>query len=271
MNKIHRLDLHLLRNTEHFQFMYEFKDDITGYTSEIAGIADLFPLFESTFQREDDAIGVEQGSIKTEAIKASNAKRDRIWRALKHRIESAVLSPFAEEVESGEVLKRIFNSYGNLPRKPVNVKSTDILTLTEELLTTKYAPHLQVVNATGLVEELKNENDYYISSVSDRNSELASRTKRQAGRIRTELDPVYNQMIETINASITLNIAPPDVDKFVKEHNNRIKTYKTSIAVRKTWSKKARQKKEQITDGVPTFVETHNHASPPTTINSIHD
>lgn len=252
MNKILNLDLHLLRNGEYYEFMYEFRRSISDYTCETLGLADKYPLFDALFSNLEAAIRAEQGSRKTVTIKASNQKRDRIWKAMRYRIVSAVMSPFPEEVKSGEIIKRLFDSYGYLPRKTAMAKSGSLLSLTEELLNAENAHHLEVVNLTAMANELKKENDNYLAAMNDRNAELAGRTKRQAGRKRAELDPVYHQMVGSINATLTLNLAQPEAATFVKEHNTRIKNYKTSLAARKTWRKKARQEKAN------TPVETPN-------------
>lgn len=243
MNKLELFFTGSLRNAEHFQFMTEFKTAINVYTPEILGVKDLLPPFQVALDKENVALKIEQGSAKSELAETFDKLRDKIWKSAWLRIESAVLSPLEEEVESGYVIKRIFEVYGDIRRHPVNQESGEMSNLVGDLLKPENATHLQTIHLDKIIPELKKANDQYIQIVSDRNVEVAGRESGNVKEARMEVDPLYVLMVETINASIILKTAKPETAKFVDEHNNRVKVYQATLAARETVNKKTVNKK----------------------------
>lgn len=243
MNKLELFFTGSLRNAEHFQFMTEFKTAINVYTPEILGVKDLLPPFQVALDKENVALKIEQGSAKSELAETFDKLRDKIWKSAWLRVESAVLSPLEEEVESGYVIKRIFEVYGDIRRHPVNQESGEMSNLVSDLLKPENATHLQTIHLDKIITELKKANDQYIQIVSDRNVEVAARESGNVKEARMEVDPLYVLIVETINASIILKTAKPETAKFVDEHNNRVKVYQATLAARETVNKKTVNKK----------------------------
>lgn len=238
MNKLVTFYPNLLHNAEHYQFMVETKASIDAYTAEALGITSFVSKFAEALARENAALKVEKGSALSENAQKSDISRDRIWKSSDYRIKSALLSPLPDEVESAIVIKRIFDIYGDIRKHPNNKESAEMSNLVEDLLKPENAIHLKNVNLHRIIQEMKKQNDKYISIVSDRNVEVTSRDSGNVKAVRLEVDPVYDEIVETINATITLKLARPEVAKFVEEHNQRIKVYETTLHARETINKK---------------------------------
>lgn len=238
MNKLEIFYPNLLHNAEHYQFMVETKAFIDTYTAETLGITNFFPSFIEALARENAALKVEKGSALSEDAQKCEISRDKTWKSSDYRIKSALLSPLPEEVESAKVLKRIFDVYGDIRRHPNNQESAEMSNLVEDLLKPENAPHLKNVNLHRVIQEMKKQNEKYIAIVSDRNVEVSNRESGDVKAARMEVDPVYEEIVETINATITLKLARPEVAKFVEEHNQRIKVYETTLRARETNNKK---------------------------------
>jgi hypothetical protein len=243
MNKLELFYVADLRNAEHFQFMTEFKTAIGSYTAETLGVKDLLPPFLIALEKENLALKIEQGSAKSEAALNLDKLRDKIWKSAWLRIESAMLSPLEDEVESGNVIRRVFEVYGDIRRHPLNQESGEMSNLVDDLLKPENATHLQNIHLDKIVPELKKANDQYIQIVSDRNVEVSGRESGNTKAARLEVDPLYELIVETINASITLKTAKPETGKFVDEHNQRVKVYQATLAARETNNKKTPGKK----------------------------
>lgn len=243
MNKLEHFFTGSLRNAEHFQFMTEFKTAVVSYKAETLGVKDLLPPFQAALDKENIALKIEQGSAKSEVALSLDVYRDQIWKSGWLRIESALLSPLPQEVDSAIVLKRIFEVYGDIRRHPVNQESGEMTNLVSDLLKPENAKHLQQVHLDKIIPELKKANDQYIQVVSDRNVELSSRESGNTKAARMEVDPLYDLIVESINASIILKTAKPETAKFVEEHNQRVKVYQATLAARETNNKKVAEKK----------------------------
>lgn len=244
MKKLELFYVHDLRNAEHFQFMTEVNTAIGSYTAEVLGVKELLPPFQTALEKENIALNVELGSAKSEVALNFDRFRDKFWKCSDLRIVSALLSPDEVEVESGKVIRRIFNIYGDIRRHPLNQESGEMTNLVSDLLKPENATHLQNIHLDKIIPELRKANNQYIETVSDRNVEVSERESGDVKAARMEVDPIYNLIVETINATITLNTAKPETARFVDEHNNRVKVYQATLAARETANKKTAGKKQ---------------------------
>jgi hypothetical protein len=238
MNKIESLYLHGLRNNEHFQFMTDFDVLVTNIQPAELGIEGLYPTFKTALQTEDATMRTELGSARSKTIEELDSMRDRTYKAMVVRTNATLLSPIEAEAESARLVKRIFDLYGDVRALSYNEESAAISNLISDLLLPVNAAHLGQMGMTHWANELKNQNDQFQSEFNRRNTELAGRESGDVRGIRIEIDPIYNQMIEKINASIILEVAKPVVSRFVDELNEKIKYYQTTLAARSGRSKK---------------------------------
>jgi hypothetical protein len=244
MNKISIFSPSALRNAEHYQFMSETKAAVESITAATLGVTGVFPLFLELFNKENVVIKVESGSAFSEIIHDYDFLRDRTWRSSDLRIDSALLSPLAVEVESAKVIRRIFDVYGDIRKHPYNQESAEMSNLVEDLLKPANTTHLVNIHLDAVIAEMKKENDNFIQITKDRSTELAARSSANVKAIRLEFDPVYEEMIDVINATIILKQAKPEVEKFVNEHNDRIRAYELTITVREALNAKDKEEKK---------------------------
>lgn len=234
MNKISTFNLHPLRNGEHYQFMSYLDAAIKKYAADVLGLKDVYPIFVSALAKENNALKIEQGSGITPEVSDGDKTRDRTWRCAELRIESALISPITEEVESAMVIKRIFDNYGDIRKHPIDQESGEMTNFVEDLMKPANVSHLQNVHLTNIIPLMDSENKDVIERSDDRNIEIAKRNGDNVKVTRAEVDPIYNEMVEIINASITLKLAKPETENFVNELNTRIKDYEAVIAARET-------------------------------------
>jgi len=232
MNKIESFSLHNLHNNEHFQFMTDLDKLIILYLAAELGIDSLYTAFKSALTAEDTAIRIELGSIKSKTIEQLDKLRDRILTAITLRIKSALLSPFDDEIESSEVLMRVIDLYGDVRNISYNEESAAITNLVNNMQTRTNITHATKVGITTWVAELKRVNEQFMVIFNERNTELSVRDSGDVRSARKQLDPIYEQLVEKINATIVLETAKPVVASFVGEHNQKIEYYRTTLAAR---------------------------------------
>jgi hypothetical protein len=232
MNKIESFSLHNLHNNEHFQFMTDFDKLIILYLATELGIDNLYPAFKSALTAEDIAIRIELGSLKSKTIEQLDKLRDRIWNAILLRIKSTLLSPFDDEIESAEALIRVVDLYGDVRIISYNEESAAITNLVNNMQTRTNMAHAAKVGITNWVTELNRVNEQFMVIFNERNAELSIRDSGDVRSERKQLDPIYEQLVEKINATIVLETAKPIVAAFVDEHNQKIEYYRTTLATR---------------------------------------
>lgn len=232
MQKIDSIALTRFRNNEHFQFMTDVDQLITTSQPAELGIEQLYPVFKTTFTAEDAAMRAEFGSLKSKSIEELDNLRDKTWQAILLRVKAAQLSPFANEVESAEVIMRIVDRYGDVRPVSYNEETTAITNLVTDLLLPANAEYLNKVAIQRWVPELKSQNEQFQTVFNERNTELSDRVSGDVKAIRIQIDPIYEKLIERINATIVMEIAKPSAISFVNQLNEKIKYYKTTLAAR---------------------------------------
>jgi len=237
MQKIESIALTRLRNNEHFQFMTDVDHLITTSQPAELGIENQYPAFKTAFTAEDVTMRAEFGSLKSKSIEELDNLRDQTWQAILLRVKSAQLSPFANEVESGEVIMRIIDRYGDVRAISYNEETTGITNLVTDLLLPANAEHLNKVAIQRWVPELKSQNEQFQAVFNDRNTELSDRISGDVKAIRMQIDPIYEKLMERINATIVMEIAKPAAISFVSQLNEKIKYYKTTLAARSSRAK----------------------------------
>lgn len=238
MEQIIDFTLRPLRNNEHYQFMSDLSKMITATTPETLGVVNQFPAFTAVLSKEGIAIGVEDGSSLSKKVNLLDIRRDNTWSAINSRIKSTLTSPIDDEVESAALLERLMNQHGNVRELPYNEETAAVKSLVKDLQGETYAPHVAQTGLTSWVEALKTQNDEFATTFDLRNSELAGRPNGNVKSVRQELDPLYDKIVDRINAAITLEIAADGVETFVSELNEKISYYQNTLAIRSGRSQK---------------------------------
>lgn len=251
MIKIEAISLARLRHNEHHQFMSDFNALITKHTATELGIDSEVPEFNTSIGVQETAMRMEMGSSKSKSIEQLDLVRDKTWNAINLKVKATILSPFADEVASAEVIMRIIDNFGDIRSQSYNEESTSMTNLLTSLMLRTNASHLQKIGITAWVAEMKKQNDEFQAAFNERNTEYAGRENGDVRITRKAIDPIYNRIVDKINASVILGVAKPAVATFVGEVNEMISYYKTTIAARNGRSKeKENDEKPSTSDAV---------------------
>lgn len=244
MTRIDPFNPYSLRNNEHFQFMTEVDQLVTAVPAGLLPVDEVYPKFKAALTTEDEVLRVDQGSLKTKTLNEIDARRDSIWSASRGRVEATLLSPMAEEAESAQVVMRIFDLYGNVRQMGKAEETSALTNLVGDLLLPANEVHLNRLGIQSWVVALKNENDQFQSVTQERVTEFAGRESADVRAVRLMVDPIYQELVDTVNAAIILKLATPEAKTFVAKLNVVIKSYKTLQAAR-TGRKEANKQAEE--------------------------
>ena len=113
---------------------------------------------------------------------------------------NAALKHFSEEVRSAAArLKILFDTYGEVARKPLNEQTSAVYNILQELKG-KYAPDTALVGISSWVSELEVRNNAFADLMRERFDETAARTDIVLKEARTEVDNAYFAIRERVNA-----------------------------------------------------------------------
>jgi len=241
--KINSIDNSRLRNNEHFQFHTEFKDLVTAETSAALKIEILFTDYLVCYTNEDTAFQKIVKSATTEDIETADKTRDYTFSGMVGMNKSAI-NHFDDEVRAAaRRLKVLFDTYGNLAKKPLNEETSAIYNLLQELMGS-YAVDVQKVGLTAWATQLEIDNKAVDSLVKSRNDENAAKTELKMKETRAEVDKVYATITERINALIIVEGATA-YESFTRKLNTFIEKYNNMVAQRRGAAKARKEKEEQ--------------------------
>ena len=229
--KILRIRLDSLRNEEWFQFMTEVRDLIVLFTAQALSIVELFVLFLKLYADADAALEIIRKSPETEKMTEADHLRDQTFFGLHTSVRAAVHHFDPVQSEAARQLTIVFDRFGNLAHKAPNEETAGIYNLVQELRGT-YAEFIATLQLTAWVEELAARNDAYEALVKARNEEVAARPKLQVKQARRELDGVYRQIVERIEA-LCLVQGPDSFTPFIDRLNAFVARYNNVLAQRR--------------------------------------
>ena len=248
MEKIKTIPLSKLVNDLHLQLMNELRSRVTAATAAELGVATQYPAFDAAVTAQATAMRTEQGSALSPEVNRLDMLRDNTLYAIYRRVDSAVHSPIATEAASGVALQRIIDKYGDVRNDELNAESNSITLLLTDLQLPANAAHLLAVGINTWVPLLKTQNDQFVALYGKRNLEFANRASGNTKAARQVVDTAYRALIDTINATLQLNLAKPAAIAFAKEWNELLLRYKTIVAQHATSRANAAESATKKTD-----------------------
>lgn len=232
MIKILNLFLYKLRNGEYFQFMSDFKRLLQNLGAAAIHSESEFETFKTALAQLDEELRVDQGSVLTEKLQYFDTGRDSCWRAIDMRIDATLLCTIEKEVEAAKRIRRIIDLYGDVRKISYNEETAALSNLLGDLTREENAGFVATCGLNKWVTTLSDLNAAFKSTQDERDTELANKNSGNAKAVRLEIDPLYEQMVERTNAMVSLNMQTPEIEAFIKELNQKIKTVDTTIAAR---------------------------------------
>ncbi|MDR3001568.1 MAG: DUF6261 family protein [Fibromonadaceae bacterium] len=221
--KISNLDLAKLRNDAHFQFHTEFKDIVAKNGADTLKIGQQFQSYLPLYDRVDIALKKINKSIFTEQIQEADKARDEIWNGIIDMNKAALKHFNSDTRDAAKKLKIVFDTYGNIAKKPLNEQTSATYNILQEL-EGKYANDVVAVGIGQWVAELKARNNAFGDLMKERFDESALKTDIVLKEARMELDKVYRTIVERINALVIVEGAAA-YEAFIKTLNIIIKKY----------------------------------------------
>ncbi len=229
--KIDIFSRRVLHNREHLQFGSALSTIVDKATPLKLGIVDLWKNYLKLLVEEEEVMALASKNANTTLILQADNERDELVYGLGLMI-NALAHHYLDEMRlAGNRVKVTFDICGDIARLPYDEESAAINTLCNDL-TKNHASDLATLNLEGWVAEAQTRNNNFVSLVSARLTEEAAKTLVRMKGLRAEMDNIYQQIVERINAMITINGDEVYIE-FVKELNMLINHYRDLVALRK--------------------------------------
>ena len=200
--KISKIDIHSLRNDAHFQFNTEFKDLVTKFNPQTLKVETLFNSYLPLWEREDEALKKINKSALTEKIQEADKARDETFAGMVE-INKGMCHHFNKKTaEAAHRVKIVLDTYGNVAKKTLNEETSAIYNLLQDLRLEKYAADVATSNITDWADELERRNQALEGFMKERFDETAAKCDIVLKQARAEVDKVYHQITERIDALV---------------------------------------------------------------------
>lgn len=248
MEKVETIQLKQLRNSEYFELTTDLKMMLPGVLPSTPVINKILDKFDIIFLKMDEAMRLGRGSALTAILKEEDKVRGGLWKGMDLIIDAYLRSTSEEEVASATRLRRLFDVYGDFRYRSYNAESNDGRNLVQDLEKPKNAADCTLIRIDTWVPKYKMQLEHFKALQNDRNHEEAYKASGDVRVLREEMDPVYREIINKVNAYVELGMASPEIENFVRLFNNKIKNYKDTVAIRD--GRKNSETDSNISDGV---------------------
>jgi hypothetical protein len=229
--KIGTFDFKNLHNEEHFQFENDFIDLINQFTPAALGIEAKYSVYLQFYAKESEALSLIRLSSISDELPDADQKRIDTFIGLSLAVKSAG-NHFNSILKTAAThLQILFEYYSSLPSRSYEDKTEVIYSLIGDL----NGIYQQDITNLGLADwicELEANNNAFVSLKNTRYSQEAGKIQLQMKHVRLEVDNAYRNVVDHINALITIQggIA---FKEFVCKINQQIQNYSSVIAKRK--------------------------------------
>lgn len=238
-----RLDLNRLHNEEWFNFFIEYKGFVLFVTAAVLGIDTLFTKFLQLLQKVEEALEQIRKSPITDDLAMLDHRRDNAFRMLKTALKFGMSSPDAEQKNAAKKLESVFKHYGNLALKSYDDETAGIINFIQDLRG-EYAPYVQILNWTPMINDLEFANNAFETAMMQRTAQSANRPDFKMAGLRRDINRCYLDMLENMEAQVLLH-GGDDIEEFAKTLNANIERYKNTLARRKPVNKDTETKDEE--------------------------
>jgi len=229
-----------MRNDEHFQFHTEHIALINALNPQALGISQMFEEYKAFFDEEDIALKKVNKSDYTRLIKEADKIRDEVYGGIV-QVNEGNTKHFNKDIKATAMrLKILFDTYGNLSRKPLNEQTAAITNIMQDLKG-KYQADINASSLNGWAAELERTNNAVAELVKERSNETASKVTIVLAQARANVDAAYRKIVERINAAVIME-GVQNYETYIKGINEIINRYTAALKVREGRAAKKRKK-----------------------------
>lgn len=240
--EIKNLNLHLLTNDYHFEYVNEFKQSTAGKKTDLK-IKDDFDRFLSVYAKEDEAIQKLKKSNYSEEKQVADKSRDALFSGVVNTVEGA-LNHFDPAIQAAaKRIRLVLDESGNLSELGIKQQSSATATFIAKLRKEDVVKDVAMIGLTPWLDELEKRNENVRALEDKQNLEASEKTTLRMKEVRKEMDTVIRAIWRRLEALMLLEGEAPYAD-YVRQLNERNTKY-ADILAQKAGARAAKKKAEE--------------------------
>jgi hypothetical protein len=203
--KIITIHFSYLRNEAHYQFLLLLKKLFETYSSVANIVAALLSQLYTLITLEGTLVDAVRGSEYTKQMVEADHRLDRAVVGFHKAIEAALHHPDPNFVRAAERLENRLKAFrGEIAKKAYGEEAAAIKSLVADLQNS-YAPQINTLGLDVWVTEISAAQTAFEQFFLQRNDERASRPQEKLKDVRKQIEAVYRQITERIDAYTVMN------------------------------------------------------------------
>lgn len=236
MVQVEGLNLEGLSNGAHFSYHKTTVERAKADATIPTKCTSFLTIYETGLAELDKVFKLSQKNLLTDEIAASDAVRDKAYRAYYACVKALVDFPDEEMAAAAKILFQHLKDYNINLQGQMDKQTGELLNLTADL-TEKYAAQVATLNLTKVAEKLKEANDQTAALIKQRDEAEAGRKVGVTKQARAEVDKAYRNLVQVVNALILMEGEENYAD-FANNQNQLIRRYKQNILGQTSGNKK---------------------------------
>jgi hypothetical protein len=225
--KLIRVKTQAFPNELHFRFHTENDGVYTRYGIEPLGIREFIEPFHARLSELDTALERIRKSANTERISVADRDFDFTYTGMYDYARSCRLHFDPQVRLAAENLNVVFEHYGNIGREAYRQELASSFNLLQDLRARQ--ADVTALNLEPWIKAHEETARVLAALLDERTGETAQQTELRVRDVRRELDAVYQQITDRIDAMINLH-GKDFVKGFVAEYNAHAVEYKNELA-----------------------------------------
>lgn len=224
-----------LKNAEHLGFHLEVQMFFNGCgAGNIASEVEM-PLYDAAVLAEVDVVKRQRSSVLTAELEQLDKERDDLLSFLFATLDGAKHSPFDAAREAYRQLLPVMTPYRGIVSHPHVQESGEINGLLKDLRVERLSAYITALAFAPVMDLLESKNNAYMEL--DRERILAMPSKMDTDVLRGNVDELYHQIVDKINATVVLS-PNAEAETLVVALNNYIDQMNASYNLRTAQIKK---------------------------------
>jgi hypothetical protein len=244
INSVMRVKIKNLRNELHVGFHQKFAELVYKFGADNLGIAALFESHKVLLAEEESVLDVIKKSVLTSTILKQDKIRSNYYRGFVDVVKANLTHFEPARSEAASNLQVVLDNYGNIPGRPVDLKTVAIRDFLDEL-SAKPQPatadgqavanektwnnDVLTLGVSEWLTKIEDSNNLYHELMSRRNEEMAMRSPLRMVSARRKSDIALIQIFDLLDALVLVNGREP-YDAFLLEWNAYAKRLRDLMA-----------------------------------------
>jgi 3-methyladenine DNA glycosylase AlkD len=219
MKKIITIVFSYLRGEAHYQFLNLYNLLLIEFPAIKNLVSVFYDEFAGLLAQEKQIVDAQKSSDYTQQIADADHRDDRLITGIRETVSAALHHFDPAVVTAAQSLWLRLKTFGEIQAKSYEEEAAAINILTDDLRSAEYASKVELLGLTPWVNELVEAVAGFEELLNLRNIENAAKPKQRLRDTRKQIETVYRNMINHINAAAIL-----DTTDTYTEFINRLNT-----------------------------------------------